>query len=466
MRNFKGTLVLLVVLALGAFALVRVLTGQWLPAVLLGAGGAVGVAWGLGRRLEESCLFLAAAGRSGGVDPAALASRLLLEEFRDVAFALGSAEERWHRRENALEAERRRFEEILTSLPVGVLVLNREGGIRYANSPLAALLREIPREGEPFQRLVRDPELHTLLEGALEGREGERQILLRDGARRVLAVRGVPMASGGSMAVLSDVTERHRLEESRRAFVADAGHELQTPLAVVRAAGELLLESPTLGEEERSLVVRVLAQQERMSTLVDDLLLLSRLEMDHALPMDTDEEVDLAEVARGALESARIHPLGEKISWRGEWPERAPVRGWGEGLSRSVRNLLDNAAKYTRARFGDGEGGHVTLRLFREEDAWCLEVRDNGVGVPPQLREAIFDPFRRGDPSRARNGWGQGGYGLGLAMVKKVMELHGGEVRLVAATPEGSAGDGGDVSEGACFLLRLPCGGEGPNVRS
>ena len=455
MKNIKYVLVLLAILSLGAFFAVRVLTAQWLPAVILGGGGAVGGAWWLGRRLEQSCRLLAAAGRSGGIDPSALASRVFLEELRDVAFALGSAEERWRRRMDVLESERLRFEEILASLPVGVLVLDRDGGIRYANPPLAALLRDTPREGEPFQRLVRHPDLHTLLEGALKGEAGDRLIVLRGEERRYLAVRGVPVASGGSVAVLSDVTERHALEESRKAFVADAGHELQTPLAVVRAAAELLLEESTLGEEDRLLVSRVLAQQERMSTLVDDLLLLSRLEMDSALPIDTDEELDLAEVARGALETARIHPLGEHIAWRAELPDHAPCRGWREGILRSLGNLLDNAVKYTRERFGDTDGGLVVLRLFCEDHAWCFEVEDNGIGVPPRLRGAIFEPFRRGDASRTRQIWGKGGYGLGLAMVKKVMELHGGQVCL-GTEERGEAHGAGASSEGARFLLRFP----------
>lgn len=444
MRSFRLALVCLVLVTVGALVTIRTLSSQWLPALLLAGGGAVMGALELARRMEASCRLLSAAARRGGVVSASLAPKLFLEEFRDVAFALGSAEERSRRSLETMEEERLWFERILASLPMGVLVLGRDGGIRYANPPLGLLLRDTPREGQPFQRLVRDPGFSALLEQALEGEEGQCGLILRGEDVRYLAARAVPAASGGALAVLSDVTERHLLEEAKKAFIADAGHELQTPLAVVRAAGELLLEAGLRDEQGRVLVVRILEQQERMSDLVDDMLLLSRLEAESGFPIDTDEAVDLAEVVRAALEETELHPLAAKIAWDVELPEAAPFRGWREGLVRSVRNLLDNAVKYTRERFNEEEGGRVSLRLFEEKEMWCIAVEDNGVGIPARLRERIFERFHRGDASRTRQAWGKGGYGLGLSIVKRVMDLHRGQVRLAPR------------EEGSLFLLLLP----------
>lgn len=364
-------------------------------------------------------------------------------EVQELALALKNMAERNEQILQQLQEERTYLERILASLPVGVLVVNREGKIRYENPPLGKLLRMPSQKGHPFQGVLRSPELVELLEDALRGRDGTCNVVLREEQRFLLA-QAVSVA-GGAIAVLQDMTERHLLEESRKAFVADAGHELQTPLTIIRAAAELLLEEGS-SENQRSYLERILEQQERISALMDDLLLLSRLDSGTAVPLDLTEEVDLAELCRVAREEAALHPLAEHLEWEVDLPESAPFTGWSEGLLRCVTNLLDNAVKYTAGRFEANPGGKISLRMVRDDllQAWRIVVADNGIGIPETMRHCIFERFRRGDASRVRNGKAKGGYGLGLAIVKRMAELHGGSVLLE------------ESDEGAAFTIVLP----------
>ncbi|MEM8706355.1 MAG: ATP-binding protein [Actinomycetota bacterium] len=205
-------------------------------------------------------------------------------------------------------------------------------------------------------------------------------------------------------------------------FVADAAHELRSPITGVRAAIEVEASS-----RESALLDGSLDELDRAARLVDDLLVLARRQADAA----PRTEVDLDDVVRSALASFGVrHPDIEV--------ERsiAPVRvlGDADALARVVTNLLDNAARYG--------GGSVLVHLAAEDDMARLAVQDDGPGVPPAERERVFERFARLDESRARD---TGGSGLGLAIVRELVEAHGGMVGIGEA-PTG----------GAVVAMRLP----------
>ena len=122
----------------------------------------------------------------------------------------------------------------------------------------------------------------------------------------------------------------------------------------------------------------------------------------------------------------------------------ATVRGRSEDLSRAVRNVFENAVKYVRERFGSGDGGRVDISLQPGDGRYFLLVRDNGVGITEESAVRIFDRFSRGDSSRARGQWGKGGYGLGLAIARRIVTGYGGDIRLLRS------------DEGATFEIELP----------
>jgi two-component system phosphate regulon sensor histidine kinase PhoR len=332
---------------------------------------------------------------------------------------------------------------LLESLPVAVLVVDSRGTVAYANQALGTFLREKPEkiEGLSVSGAIKAPELTGLIEKARSGQAGQVSFVLRDREERFINAQAVSTPYG-TVAVLADLTERHRMEEAKSAFVADASHELQTPLTVIRAATELLMDTSLSADERNRFLQRIVEQQERMTALVEDLLLLSRLES--GVPVERTENVDLSALAASLLESAKLAPEAEKLEWETSIPAGAEIRGRREELRRAIGNLVDNAVKYTLRRFENGNGGRIRIQLEPKDGGWLFTVQDNGVGIPPAMLDRIFERFQRAEAHRSRNHSEKGGYGLGLSIARRVAESHGGWIRVESP------------GEGAKFLLWLP----------
>ncbi|MBT2458950.1 cell wall metabolism sensor histidine kinase WalK [Streptomyces sp. ISL-86] len=216
--------------------------------------------------------------------------------------------------------------------------------------------------------------------------------------------------------VSSALTVRQQSETRVRQFVADASHELRTPLASIRGYAELTRrgrEEP--GPDTRHALGRIESEATRMTGLVEDLLLLARL--DAGRPLSSDE-TDLAPLVVDAVSDARA--AGPEHHWRLELPdEPAPIRGDSARIQQVLVNLLANARTHTPP------GTTVTAHVSRETSAVRLRIEDNGPGIPPALLPHIFERFARGDASRSR---AAGSTGLGLAIVEAVVSAHGGRV--------------------------------------
>ena len=238
------------------------------------------------------------------------------------------------------------------------------------------------------------------------------------------------------LAQIEAAFEERRASESRlRRFVADASHELRSPLTSIRGYAELFRRgAETRPEDLEKSMARIEEEASRMGVLVDDLLLLARL--DQGRPLER-ELVDLASVATDAVESARAvepdRPVDLEIEGSSE------VLGDGARLREVLDNLLDNARVHTPP------GAPVHIRVAKEDDDIVLSVRDEGPGLSTDDEAKAFERFYRGDPVRSR---ATGGAGLGLSIVAAIVEAHGGTV--VTSSPEGS---------GARFEVRLPARG-------
>jgi len=236
---------------------------------------------------------------------------------------------------------------------------------------------------------------------------------------------------------------RQRNEERMRAFVADASHELRTPLASIRGYSELSLRAlgrdrgpGTVATAESSLE-RIQAQSLRMTSLVEDLLLLARLDEGQELVYGT---VDLTRLAIDAVGDAR--PAGPDHTWLIDADETPVVIAGDAGrLTQVVANLLANARTHTPA------GTTVTVTVTRDGRDAVLRVHDDGPGIDPAVRDSVFERFARGDRSRARQ---TGGTGLGLSIARAIVDAHGGTI-TVASEP-------GDTT----FEVRLPARPEDP----
>ena len=217
--------------------------------------------------------------------------------------------------------------------------------------------------------------------------------------------------------------------EAERRFTSDASHELRTPTAVILAQTEYSLEKERSGEEYREALRVVRKQGRRMSALIDDMLAYTRL--DQSPERYPFVRLELSRLALEAAEETRLLHA-EDVTLETEIEEGLFVEGNAMLLRRLTHNLLSNACRYGN--------GLVRIRLVREGEWICLSVEDNGPGIPPEEREKIFDRFYRGDASRSGEGTG-----LGLAMVKKIAQMHGAELRLESAPDAGS-----------CFFVFFP----------
>lgn len=332
-----------------------------------------------------------------------------------------------------LEEERGQLRTVVEAMPVGLLLLDSSGRVRYANGALRVLLRDLPErlEGESIQGSIRIPELLDLFDTVQRQRQQREtcSFPFRQGGAQ-LFFRAEALRTGTQVLIIvQDVTEQHQMESARRSFFADAGHEFQTPLTVIAAAAELLgqMTESNAGDREGYLQ-QILHQQRRMTHLVDDLLFLSRLDAD--LPVEESVDFDLAAAVRFLVEESRQNPNAGSIDWEVHVPDIPLYRGKENELRRAISNILDNAVKYTSKRYEGSAGGKIKVRLSEDSATCCLKISDNGVGIPPQAIEHIFERFMRVDKGRGRDSKDVGGYGLGLAIARRIVLAHRGEIQV------------------------------------
>ncbi|MGP3968447.1 sensor histidine kinase [Streptomyces sp. 6N223] len=230
--------------------------------------------------------------------------------------------------------------------------------------------------------------------------------------------------------VESEITARRHSEQRLRRFLSDASHELRTPLTSIRGFAEL----SRRGGDGAEALGRIEAEARRMGVLVEDLLLLARLDEDPRLER---RDVDLLELAAELVRDAHVQAPERRISLtglggdgrEGEWPEPVSVEGDPLRLRQIISNLLSNALRHTPPE------AHVTVRVGRDGDAAVVEVGDTGPGIPPEHAPHVFDRLYRAAPARERDG---GGAGLGLSIAAALAAAHGGRIALRTAVGEGT----------------------------
>jgi two-component system, OmpR family, sensor kinase len=214
---------------------------------------------------------------------------------------------------------------------------------------------------------------------------------------------------------INQLLERlERASASQRRFVSEAAHELRTPLAVLRSGLEVTLQRPRSAEESRSALEQAMGEAERLCAIAEDLLALARLDAEPGVPR---EPVDLSEIAAEAATMAQTLAEARHQEFAIAADRQIVVRGSAGDLRRVVLNLLDNAVKFTPER------GRIEVAVSAQGPTALLSVRDNGPGIDPGDLEHIFDPFYR---SRTANGAGSG---LGLALSREIVRLHGGAIQ-------------------------------------
>jgi len=361
------------------------------------------------------------------------------DELGEVARALDSAVHELGRRVNELAHDRRHLRAILAGMVEGVVVLDSQGRLLMANDAARAMLKlGDDATGRRYQEWMRQPELFAQIVQALEGEApgGVEFVLARDPSRTCVS-RAAPAGEpeGGAVLVLHDISDLRRADRVRRDFVANVSHELRTPLTAIRGYVEALLDDPPSPDEARRFLEIIARHTTRMERLVRDLLRLARLDAGQEVP-------DLVECELGAIVQGVVNELSGPIADRQSRvdvaiaPDAETVVSDPAKLHDVLRNLVENAVTYAP------ECGVVRVEAERDGPVAVFRVIDNGPGIPAADLARVFERFYRVDKSRSR---APGGTGIGLAIVKHLVELLGGSV-TAGTRPEG----------GAVFTVRLP----------
>jgi signal transduction histidine kinase len=331
-----------------------------------------------------------------------------------------------------LNRDRRRSTEIIERMSEGVLVLNEALTPVLANGSARALLG-LPEVSLPLR--LSSEEVTSVARHALDEDSGREEIVrVWFPARMALRVHAAPLEDRGVVVVLQDVTQELLTQRIRREFVASASHELKSPVASIQALGEAL---QSAAHDDPEVTVRfakqVVSETERMSRLIRDLLDLSRLEEAVESPRSSS---DISHVATDVATDLQDSAADADVQLVTDISKDVKVRGDDQQLGLMIRNLLDNAVRYT------APGGTVRLEVGREGSDAVVRVIDTGIGIPLEAQERVFERFYRVDRARSRD---KGGTGLGLAIVKHVVELHGGRITLQS-----------ELGQGTTFTIRLP----------
>lgn len=316
---------------------------------------------------------------------------------------------------------------LLDTLPMGVVVLLPDGKERFRNTVAMSIA------GARHADVLIEVAAKRLLVSALRGLESREQIQLAGPPQRVLEVRAIPLADGGAIAIIDDVTDRWRIDQVRTDFVANVSHELKTPVGAISVLAETI-EGETDDELVLRLTGRMVTEAQRMSRTIDDLLELSRIELGGEMLM---ADIDMADVAAEAIE--RVSPLamrkGVPLLLKAD-KGIAIISGDFFQLVSALANLVENAVKYS------DQTHQVDVRVITSETTVSVEVEDRGIGIPADSIDRIFERFYRVDRARNR---ATGGTGLGLSIVRHVATNHGGEVNVRSREGEGST-----------FILQIP----------
>jgi two-component system sensor histidine kinase SenX3 len=368
----------------------------------------------------------------------ALASRLGADapagdanDLEDVLVHLERATDRAAEAVAEESSEAIRLRRALDTLPQAVLVTDERGETVFRNSRAVALIGS--RHGDALAAQA----VEELLAATAPGAHEERVLELYGPPRRTLVVRSESIDNGqralGVIAVIDDVSERRRLEDVRRDFVANVSHELKTPMGAVGLLAETLL-SENEPQVAQRLAHRIYTEAFRISRVIDDLLDLSRIENEESPPR---EPVLINLVMAEAAERVREAANQLRIDVALEEPDPpVVVLGDRRQLTSAVYNLLENAVKFSP------QHSRVSCIGRAEEEDVVVIVEDHGVGIPSRDLERIFERFYRVDAGRSRS---TGGTGLGLAIVRHVAANHRGSVQVESREGEGST-----------FTLRLP----------
>ena len=342
-----------------------------------------------------------------------------------------------------LEHDAVNLQTILLSMDDGVMVVDSQHVIRFVNPAFREILAV---NGEPIGQAVsqalEEPDFEEIVTAVLKTGDAREREVTRTIARqpRYFTVSAMPLREArgnpGVVMIFRDVSRLRQLEDVRKEFVANVSHELRTPLSIFQGYVETLIDNPDLPPDDVRPMFEVMRKHShRLNALVEDLLILARLESrDEQLHLAS---LDVAQFLAESLADWRMRAAEKKIALVAEVTVGLPaIQADAFRLEQVIGNLLDNGIKYTEP------GGRVTVCATAADAGVEIRVEDTGLGIPSEDVPRIFERFYRADKARSRE---HGGTGLGLSIVKHIVLAHGGTVRAES-----------ELGRGTTIILRLP----------
>jgi two-component system phosphate regulon sensor histidine kinase PhoR len=369
--------------------------------------------------------------------PGGIGNKLFLKdagEFSDIADSLNTMSMELKTVIGEHEEERKRLNEILRSIPDALIIMDVNGVVLLSSAATGNFFGDAPLIGRPFIQVVRNSEFFSLLEEVRTSRKtGVSEFKIEYPVERYCVVRISPLFHGrdeltGFVAILHDITELKKGEQVRKDFVANASHEIKTPITAIKGFADTLLDGALDDREHAVKFLRYIqSNSDRINSLVDDLMIISKIETGVVKIEKTSVRfVDVAEAVHATLrEKAGAKNLSLTISIN---PDMNEIFSDRDRLTQILTNLVENGIKFT-------DHGGVRFGIDKENGKTVIFVEDTGIGIPKQHVSRLGERFYRVDPSRSRQ---MGGTGLGLAIVKHLVKAHGWDMQVESTLGKGT----------------------------
>lgn len=342
--------------------------------------------------------------------------------------------------------QRSEHQAILSSMVEGVLALDTEQRVISLNQAGAKLLDIDPEKvhSKTLQEVVRNSELQNFVEQTLQKAPPvEGHISLRTQQQDLfIQAHGTALLDDkqqriGALIVLNDITQLRKLESVRRDFVANVSHELKTPVTSIKGFVETLLDGAMTDPEDMKRFLKVIARQaDRLNAIIEDLLTLSKIELEGGGSEIVPSEVNLRDILETAVQLNQIKAKDKQISVIIECQTEIIANVNGPLLEQAITNLIDNAIKYS------DQGKEIRVRAEKTDNQLKIAVKDQGYGIATEHLDRIFERFYVTDKARSRK---LGGTGLGLAIVKHIAQSHNGTVEVQSK-----------LGSGSTFFIKIP----------
>lgn len=333
----------------------------------------------------------------------------IIAQKREIRYQLGK-----------VEREKNKVAAIIQNMSEGMILLDLDKNILLMNEATKRIFNvgDVTLKHDSLLYISRDKDVNNCVDKALDGENSSLELMLNG---RIYQMIANPVASQGEqigvICLIIDITEKKEMESMRQEFTANVSHELKTPLTSISGYAEMIEAGIVKEEDIRNFAGRIRKESARLLSLISDIILLSRLDNSQKAEAIRKETVNLLTIAQKCADDIAVQAERQGVVVRVSGEEYI-MRGNITLLTELVQNLCDNAVRYNRDK--DGKVDITVGNGF-------IDVKDTGIGIPPEHRARIFERFYRVDKSRSKE---RGGTGLGLAIVKHICELYDAKIEL------------------------------------